>query len=183
MTRAPQEVETPRLLLRRPRAEDAWAIYERYASDREATKYMAWPMHTTINDTYAFLACSDAEWRRWPAGPYIICSRDGELIGSTGYAFETTERAITGYILARDAWGRGYATESLRAMIDVAARIGIRVLTASCHADHGASAHVLEKCGFVQDGRLSGHMVFPNLGSQLPADVLSYSLAIVPANR
>ena len=178
MTKAPVEIETARLLLRRPRAEDAWAIYERYASDREATRYMAWPVHTTINDTYAFLTFSDAEWRRWPAGPYIIYSRDGDLIGSTGYAFETADRAITGYILARDAWGQGYATESLRAMVDLAPRLGIRLLTASCHADHAASAHVLEKCGFVQDARLASHMVFPNLGTQLPADVLSYSLAI-----
>ena len=178
MIKAPLELETPRLLLRRPYAADAWAIYERYSSDREATRYMAWPRHTSINDTYAFLTFSDAEWRRWPAGPYVIYSRDGELLGSTGYAFETTERAITGYILARDAWGRGYATESLRAMIDLAPRIGIRLLTASCHADHAASAHVLEKCGFVKEGRLANHMVFPNLGTVRPADVLAYSLAI-----
>ena len=179
--KAPPELETPRLLLRRPRAEDAWAIYERYASDREATKYMAWPVHTTINDTYAFLTFSDAEWRRWPAGPYIIYSRGGDLLGSTGYAFETADRAVTGYILARDAWGVGYATESLRAMIELAPRIGIRTLTASCHADHAASAHVLEKCGFVRAARLPGHMVFPNLSTRLPADVLSYSLAIAGA--
>jgi [ribosomal protein S5]-alanine N-acetyltransferase len=178
MSKAPLELETPRLLLRRPRAADARAIFERYSSDREATRYMAWPMHTTINDTYAFLTFSDAEWRRWPAGPYVIHSRDGRLLGSTGYAFETLERAITGYIFARDAWGLGYATESLRAMVELAPRIGIRLLTASCHAEHAASAHVLEKCGFVQEARLASHMVFPNLGSASPADVLAYSLAV-----
>ena len=141
--------------MRRPRTEDAWAIFDRYAADAEATRYMAWPVHTTINDTYAFLTFSDVEWQRWPAGPYVIFSRaDGTLLGSTGFAFETSDRAITGYILARDAWGNGYATESLRAMVDAGA----------AHRAYGccrprptsimpSSGRVLEKCGFVKDGR------------------------------
>jgi len=35
----------------------------------------------------------------------------GSLLGSTGLEFETTTRAQTGYVLATDAWGRGYATK------------------------------------------------------------------------
>lgn len=181
MPKAPVELETERLVMRRPRAEDARAIFERYAADPEATRYMAWPVHTTINDTYAFLTFSDVEWERWPAGPYVIFSRaEGTLLGSTGFAFETSSRAITGYIFARDAWGRGYATESLRAMVDLAPQIGIRVLSASTHVDHVISRRVLEKCGFVRDGVLPMHMVFPNLGSRVPCDVASYTLALSP---
>lgn len=179
MRKAPLALETTRLLLRQPRTEDAWAIFERYAGDPEATRYMAWPVHTTINDTYSFLTFSDVEWERWPAGPYVILSRaTGVLIGSTGFAFETSHRAITGYILARDAWGQGYATESLRAMVELAPKIGIRVLSASTHIDHAASGRVLEKCGFVKDGVLPKHMVFPNLNTHLPSDVMSYSLTL-----
>ena len=140
---------------------------------------MAWPVHATINDTYAFLTFSDVEWERWPAGPYVIFSRaNGVLLGSTGFAFETSNRAVTGYILARDAWGQGYATESLRAMVDLAPNIGIRVLSASTHVDHTVSGRVLEKCGFVKDGVLPRHMVFPNLGTHLPSDVMSYTLTL-----
>jgi ribosomal-protein-alanine N-acetyltransferase len=179
MRKAPTELQTTRLVLRKPRREDAWAIFERYAADREATRYMAWPVHTTINDTYAFLTFSDVEWERWPAGPYMIFSRaDGTMVGSTGYAFESAHRAITGYILARDSWGLGYATESLRALVDLAPTIGIRVLSASTHAEHAASGHVLTKCGFVKEGVLPMHMIFPNLGSGLRADVISYSLSL-----
>jgi [ribosomal protein S5]-alanine N-acetyltransferase len=179
MKKAPLEIETARLVMRRPRKEHAWGIFDRYAADAEATRYMAWPVHTTINDTYAFLTFSDVEWERWPAGPYVIFSRaGGMLLGSTGFAFETPDRAITGYILARDAWGRGYATESLRAMVELAPSIGIRVLSASTHADHAVSGRVLEKCGFVKEGLLPRHMVFPNLGTPLPSDVISYSLTL-----
>ncbi len=179
MKKAPIEVRTERLVMRRPRTEDAWAIFDRYAADPEATRYMAWPAHATINDTYGFITFSDVEWQRWPAGPYVIFSRaDGTLLGSTGFAFESAHRAITGYILARDSWGQGYATESLRAMVELAPRIGIRVLSASTHVDHAVSGRVLEKCGFVRDGVLPHHMVFPNLGTSVPADVVSYTLKL-----
>lgn len=177
MKKAPIQLDSDRLTFRRPTSADVQAIFDRYASDPEATRFMAWPTHRTIHDTYAFLSFSDAEWRRWPAGPYLVRAHgDDTVLGSTGFAFESWERAITGYIFARDAWGRGYATESLRAMVELAPRIGIRVLTASCHADHAASARVLEKCGFVKDGLLRRHMVFPNIASDEPLDVLSFAL-------
>ena len=178
MKKAPAHLESQRLTYRRPTSADAQAIFERYASDPEATRYMAWPVHRTIDDTYGFLSFSDAEWRRWPAGPFVIRAHgDDTVLGSTGFAFESAERAITGYIFARDAWGHGYATEALQTMVALAPRLGVRVLTASCHADHAVSARVLEKCGFQKAGLLPRHMVFPNVDSSEPLDVLSYTLS------
>lgn len=90
--------------------------------------------HTSVDETVAFLEFSDLEWQRWPAGPYLIESREsGSLLGGTGLSFETAQRASTGYVLARDAWGRGYATEALRAVIAVAADTSLRRLYALCH--------------------------------------------------
>jgi ribosomal-protein-alanine N-acetyltransferase len=103
--KAPERVETPRLVLRRPRVADADAVYERYASDEDVSRYLAWHRHTSPDVTRRFLQWSDTEWERWPAGPYLIEKKDsGELIGGTGYAFETRYRASTGYVLAKDAW-------------------------------------------------------------------------------
>src|SRR5688500_18063400 len=115
--KAPDTIQTPRLVLRRPRPEDAEAIFARYASDPEVTRYVGWLVHTSVEDTRTFLAFAAAEWEHWPAGPYLVCARaGGTLLGGTGLAFETPQRAMTGYVLARDAWGRGYATEALQAM-------------------------------------------------------------------
>ena len=177
MTKAPLLLESPRLSYHKPRRQDAAAIFERYSGSAEATRFMAWPRHRTVDDTYAFIAYSDDEWRRWPAGPYLIRSRDGgTLLGSTGFAFETAERAITGYILAPDAWGQGYATEAQRAMVELAPSLGIRVLTASVHAGHLASSRVLEKCGFAVEPGAPRRMVLPNLGDDAPAEVIEYCL-------
>jgi RimJ/RimL family protein N-acetyltransferase len=173
--RAPSRIETERLLLRRPERRDASAIFERYASDPEVTRFLGWPRHRAIADTRAFLAFSDDEWQRWPAGPYLIESRaDGTLVGGSGLGFETPNRAVTGYVLAKDAWGRGYATEALRAMVDLAPQVGVQRLYALCHPDHRASSHVLEKGGFTREAILQKHTEFPNLDPGQPGDVLCY---------
>jgi methylisocitrate lyase len=174
--KAPASIETERLLLRRPRAGDAEAIFTRYASDPEVTRFLSWPRHGSVADTQAFLAFSDAEWERWPAGPYLIVARgDCGLLGGTGLGFETQYRAATGYVLAKDAWGHGYATEALRAMVDLASRIGVQRLYAICHASHRASYRVLEKCGLEREGLLHRYEEFPNVAPGVPADVLCYA--------
>ena len=120
---APERIETARLVLRRPRLDDAAAIFARYASVPEVTHYLSFPRHVSIDQTRAFLDFCDDEWRRWPVGPYLIEHRhDGRLLGGTGLGFESPWCASTGYLLARDAWGQGFATEALAAMVVVARR-------------------------------------------------------------
>src|SRR5438876_12388274 len=51
MVRAPDTIDTPRLILRRPRASDAEAIFSRYASDPDVTRYVGWPAHKSVDDT------------------------------------------------------------------------------------------------------------------------------------
>jgi [ribosomal protein S5]-alanine N-acetyltransferase len=170
-----RRMETARLLLRVPESSDAQAIFDRYASDAEVTRYLGWPRHRSVNDTRGFLAFSESEWRRWPAGPLVMVSRvDGRLLGGTGLQFETPHRVVTGYVLARDEWGKGYATEALRAMTELAVSLGVSRIHAHCHTQHHASWHVMEKCGFEREGILRRHTVFPNLSPE-PEDVLSYA--------
>src|SRR5579871_1802325 len=102
--KAPERIQTARLRLRKPVPADAGAIFSRYAADPEVTRLLSWPRHHSVDDTRAFLAFSDEEWERWPAGPYLIESRATlELLGSTGLAFDNDTDAATGYVLARDA--------------------------------------------------------------------------------
>lgn len=172
---APERIITERLLLRRPVVADARAIFERYAGDPEVTRWMGWPRHRDVADSAAFVDFSDQQWSESGVGPYLIESRDGgRLLGSTGIGFEESDVASTGYILARDAWGVGYASEALRAMVDLAETLAMKRFYALCHPDHRASAHVLEKGGFVLEGRLPQHYEFPNLQPGVRQDALSY---------
>ena len=96
-------------------------------------------------------------------------------MGATGLAFESSWCASTGYVLARDAWGQGLATEALAAMVDLAAKTGVIRLYALCHVDHAASRRVLEKGGFECEGRLRRQTMFPNMGVLGPQDAHCYS--------
>jgi ribosomal-protein-alanine N-acetyltransferase len=173
---APPLVETARLVLSAPVAADAEIVFQRYASDADVTKYLGWPTHRTVADTQGFLAFSALQWEREGAGPYLIWARaDGRLLGSTGLSLEPHGQAITGYVLATDAWGKGYATEALTAVVEVATDIGVRRLSALCHPQHRASSRVLEKCRFQRDASWTRQIEFPNLQPGLGQDVLCYS--------
>jgi RimJ/RimL family protein N-acetyltransferase len=177
--KAPRQIETARLVLSPPAPADAPAIFERYARDTDVTRFLAWPRHQSLADTEAFVAFSEGEWARSPAGPYLIrLRRDGRLLGSTGLAFEAPDRASTGYVLATDAWGQGYATEALAAMVDLARELGVARIHAICHPAHGASARVLEKCGFTLDAAGSRQAAFPNLAPGTLVDALCYAVAL-----
>ncbi len=172
--KAPERLETERLVLRRPAAGDAEAVFS-YAGDPRVTRYVGWPTHRSLDDTRAFLDFSDAAWARWPAGPYLIVLRsDGAPVGGTGFTFESEDCAMTGYVLQHDAWGHGYATEALGEVVRVAPSLGIRRLYALCHVDHRPSARVLEKCGFDLEEVRAGYAEFPNLAPGVAADTMCY---------
>lgn len=174
--KAPETIKTARLLLWKPGSDDAQEIFERYSGDAEVTRYLGWPMHTSLEDTRAFIEWSDAEWTRWPAGPYLIRSlADDRLLGGTGLGFELPFRASTGFVLAKDAWGQGIATEALLAVRQLAPDLGVRRLYAMCHPGHQASRRVLEKGGFELEGASRKVVEFPNLDPGVAVRALVYS--------
>ena len=101
----PREIVTERLVLRAPRRLDAEAVYERYASDAEVTRYMGFHRHESVEDARGFIEAAIGEWGRGNPMAYLAFSRDDgrRLVGSTGLMVETPTRGSTGYVLARDA--------------------------------------------------------------------------------
>lgn len=161
-TKALEQIVTARLQLRRPMLEDVAAIFATYASDKEVTRYLSWPCHRQLADTRAFIDFSTREWQQNPAGPYLLVLPNGQVIGSTGIAFEAGI-ATTGYVLAKPYWGCGYATEALSAMLALARQLGLPQLYADCHPQHHASLRVLRKGGFIVMEQITRSHAFPNL--------------------
>ena len=60
--------------------------------------------------------------------------------------------AEIGYWLAEPFWGRGIATDAVRALVPIAFdRMGMVRIEAGIHSDNPASMRVLEKCGFARE--------------------------------
>ncbi|MDO7907031.1 GNAT family N-acetyltransferase [Paenibacillus sp. JX-17] len=74
----------------------------------------------------------------------------GKFAGLVSFQFwnELTGEAQVGYILGRDWWGRGYATASLKLLLQFGfSRLGLHDVEARCHPDNSASLRVLVKNG------------------------------------
>ncbi len=57
-------IETKRLILRPFCMEDADAVFENWASDPEATRYMSWPTHKSRADSRAYIAFAMEQYER-----------------------------------------------------------------------------------------------------------------------
>jgi RimJ/RimL family protein N-acetyltransferase len=171
---APTAIETPRLVLRRPSADDAQAMFDAYASDPEVTRFMTWTTHENVERAHAFLRRCDAVWTDGSAYPWMITLR-GRVIGIIEVRLDG-HRAEIGYAIGRAAWGRGYTTEAARVVVEWAvARPAIRRVWAYVDAENAASARVLEKCGMTREGTVRSWFVPPAFG--VPRDCFMYARA------
>lgn len=166
---------TPRLRLRPPTMEDAGSIFARYGQDVEVCRYMSWKPHRTIDDTLCFLRRIVDDNAAGRSSGYLIFSREtDELLGSIGGAI-VDHRVQFGYLLARDVWGNGFATEAALAFVETAfTHLAILRIQAYCDIENRASANVLEKAGLTLEGTLRRYLVLPNMG-ELPRDVYLYA--------
>lgn len=176
MSKPPETFITLRLLLRPPRLSDAQSIFSNYAKDLETTRYLIWRPHKKIHETEEFLT-RVAVWGADDDFSWAVTLKDsGELIGMVGLRINEF-KADLGYVLGRQWWGRGYATEAVQSIVDWAlSQPGIYRVWAMCDVDNLASARVLEKVGMSREGVLRRSTMHPNV-SEEPRD--SYCYAIV----
>jgi RimJ/RimL family protein N-acetyltransferase len=142
-------LETERLLLR-PLAEDeAAALADLLAGDWQAIKQPGrMPHPATASALRRWIALHVA-----PASHSFLLLRreDDAPLGCIGFG-GSGRMAELGYVLGRPFWGRGYATEGVRAMMTHAPAVGFRGLEAYSFIDNPASARVLLKAGFADLG-------------------------------
>ena len=71
-----------------------------------------------------------------------------EFVGRIGLVKSHEESPEAGYILHKTFWGKGYATESMKAIINwTFSNTEINRIVAMTTPNHAASIHVMEKCG------------------------------------
>jgi ribosomal-protein-alanine N-acetyltransferase len=172
--RAPETIETARLVLRRHTAADATAVFEHYGRDAEVARYMSWRQHVSVADADAFIARCLTVRDDASAFPWAIVRRDdGRLIGGFELRVEAP-RAEFGYCLARTEWGKGYTPEAARAVVELAlAHASIFRVWAFCDVEKVRSARVLEKAGLTREGCLRSWFTPPAFG--VPHDVWCYA--------
>jgi len=148
-------LETERLVLRAPRLEDAQRIAMLANERRIAENTARIPHPYALADAEAFLAAANRSDRETT---FVIALADGTLIGACGLELREGPGAAgtmpeLGCWLGVAYWGRGFATEAVRALIDHAfTDLELEALQAGARVTNPASRRVLEKCGFQWTG-------------------------------
>jgi len=166
---------TARLLLRPGWAEDAPALAAAIGDERIVRNLATAPWPYRLRDAEAYLAQP-----RDPLLPsFLIFERtDAEprLLGSCGLGRRPSGAVEMGYWVARRYWGRGFATEASRALLDIARTLRLPRLQASHFIDNPASGRVLEKLGFEPVGITAPRLSCAR-GADAPARLFRLELA------
>ncbi len=138
---------TARLTLRPARVGDEVGLHRAF-TDPEAMRYWSTLPHTDIAQTRHFV--EGMIWLKPEDGEEFIVEKDGEVIGKAGF-WRWPE---IGFILVRDHWGQGLASEAVTALIAHAFETrGLDEVVADVDPNNAASIALLEKLGFVETGR------------------------------
>jgi RimJ/RimL family protein N-acetyltransferase len=159
-------LETERLTLRAPRLGDA-KVVATLANDRRIAENTARIPHPYRRaDAEGFIAAVN---RDGGETALLITLRDGGIVGGCGLMTAEREAPEIGYWLGVKHWGKGYATEAVRALIDHAfTELGCEALQSAARVTNPASRRVLEKCGFQWTG--AGLLRIRALNSSAPID-------------
>jgi RimJ/RimL family protein N-acetyltransferase len=172
----PEQIETERLILRKPRMDDAPAVFLGWVQDPEVTHFLTWRPHENIGQTESMLARAITEWEGDVRFQYMITLKNADLIGRIQLRIEG-HRVELGYVMNKSFQGKGYMTETVRAIIHWAfQQTNIYRVYATTSVDNLASQRVMEKVGMLCEGLLRKYIIHPNISDE-PRD--SYIYAIV----
>lgn len=95
-------------------------------------------------------------WLRQARGEVrFAIEHEDQLIGGVGYFCHRPRVGELGFWLGQAFWGRGFATEAARAVVQYAFTAGrLTALTSANFIDNPASAHILSKLSFASNGRM-----------------------------
>ncbi len=164
-------LETKRLWLRWPRASDAASIAS-FAQRPEIARMTATIPHPyPAGEAEQFVLKARADNANGKALILVISQKGGSrpIIGLVSATMSDDGEIEFGFVLAPAAWGKGFATEAARAMVEaIFALTKADRIVANARTINPASRRVLEKCGFIYID--SGLDLLPARGGLHPCD-------------
>ncbi|HEX3270797.1 MAG TPA: GNAT family protein [Ktedonobacterales bacterium] len=157
-------LETDRLLLRQLAAADAQDCFL-FLSDEENIRYYDPAPMTQLEQAEESIErhrrrFAQHEALRWG----ITLKGENRVIGNGGYAWDADNHlAVLSYILAKHYWNKGIMTEALTAMIQFGFdHLRLHRIEAQVASPNLASARLLEKLGFQEEGHLRDRQYVDN---------------------
>lgn len=148
-------LSTDRLILRKMQVNDSADMHE-YAKLETVTRYLTWFCHKNeeyTRDYLKFIA------NRYNTGDFydwaVVCRENNKMIGTCGFTkfdFRSNKGEI-GYVLNPLYWGRGYAVEAAREVMDFGFKnLNLHRIEAKFILGNSASLTVMKKLGMTFEG-------------------------------
>ncbi|SJZ83590.1 ribosomal-protein-alanine N-acetyltransferase [Pilibacter termitis] len=148
-------IETQRLYMRPKTMKDAEDIFE-FESNPHVAKFV-FPVETEIENTYQYIANSMRE----PLGKYALELKEtGKVIGVMDFMnWDIHARvAEVGYTINEVYWRRGFATEALSKLLEIAfEELELVSVKAEFDIENTASGFVMEKSGMRRKSTYKKH--------------------------
>lgn len=144
-----EAIITDRLRLRDLLIDDASDVYAIWSREENA-RYMSDPV-TSVEEVRSIL---DKPEMRVGHLLGVVEKSSAQLVGTIccGPTDQAGEWGF-GYSFAHSVWGKGYATETVMAVIEQGKREGITTFVSDCAKENIASSKVLIKCGMTLHGK------------------------------
>lgn len=157
----PPAIELQGARLRPLRAGDAEALYD-YLRDPAVTERTSYPV-VTMSMVEAMIERAVTRWEAGDPSRWGLALRsDDRLIGNCGFNdWSPPHRwAEVAFDLARPQWGKGLMSQAVTAVLDWIYRQDlVDRVHAFVRADNARSERLLERHGFVREGRLRSYRV------------------------
>ncbi len=144
-------IETMRLWLR-PFTPNDTAPMHQLMNGKDVMRYFPGTQSPTLEQVERMLTGQTNHWQQHGYGWWAVeLKESGTLIGWCGlqYLPETDETEV-GYLLGREYWGRGLATEAAQVSVEWGfANLAVQTIIAITHTENKASQQVAQKCGLV----------------------------------
>ncbi len=153
--RDPPVLQTNRLILRRMQRSDSRDMFE-YAKDPTVTRFLTWDPHPDEAYTRRYLTYVSS---RYKAGEFfdwaLILNGENKMIGTCGFTRIDCKNRLgeAGYVLNKNYWGRGLATEALQRVVQFAFEVlGLDRVESRFMEGNIPSKRVMEKAGMTFEG-------------------------------
>lgn len=166
------ELITERLLIRRFIETDAEAFYD-YFSNPNVLKFEPFIPMTKEE------AIEEVKWRMGDERFFAVCLKNGQLIGNLYFSKGDFDTYEVGYVFNDKYWSKGYASESLKALLAHAfLNLNVRRIVAKCDPKNMPSWKLLERVGMRREGTLLQSVYFfkDEDGNPIWKDTYEYGL-------
>ena len=167
-------LQTERLTLRRFRLTDVDDVLA-FANDEEWQRFLP-PLPYPYERVHGEQFVAESFLRDWKSKPAFAIVLDDTMIGEINLRVNKRhQNAEMGYAIARKHWGRGYATEAARAVVNWAFEaLCLAKIHAVAIVDNERSWRVMERVGMTREGVLRSEV--PGRDSSQRHDMVYYGI-------